>query len=123
MTQSKNTTVVKGALAQDPHSVKEVREKVLEIAIGREVRSLRRQQNITVAELSATTGLSIGMLSKIENGNTSASLTTLQTLAHALSVPLTAFFKGLICGVSVRTAAPQAQMAEDCRPQLLDVHG
>ncbi len=94
MTQSKYTTVVKGALAQDPHSVKEVREKVLEIAIGREVRSLRRQQNITVAELSATTGLSIGMLSKIENGNTSASLTTLQTLAHALSVPLTAFFKG-----------------------------
>ena len=51
-------------------------------------------QNITVAELSATTGLSIGMLSKIENGNTSPSLTTLQSLAHALSVPLTAFFKG-----------------------------
>lgn len=39
-------------------------------------------------------GLSIGMLSKIENGNTSPSLTTLQTLAHALSVPLTAFFRG-----------------------------
>lgn len=80
--------------AQDPHSIKERREKVLEIAIGREVRSHRRQQNITVAELSAATGLSIGMLSKIENGNTSPSLTTLQTLANALSVPLTAFFKG-----------------------------
>lgn len=34
------------------------------------------------------------MLSKIENGNTSPSLTTLQTLAHALSVPITAFFRG-----------------------------
>jgi transcriptional regulator with XRE-family HTH domain len=83
-----------GKLAQDPHSLRDTREKVLEIAIGREVRSHRRQQNITVAELSASTGLSIGMLSKIENGNTSPSLTTLQTLAHALSVPLTAFFKG-----------------------------
>lgn len=83
-----------GSLAQDPHRVHESREKVLEIAIGREVRSHRRQQNVTVAELSATTGLSIGMLSKIENGNTSPSLTTLQTLAHALSVPLTSFFKG-----------------------------
>ncbi len=84
----------KGALAQDPHRLRESREKVLEIAIGREVRSHRRQQNITVAELSVTTGLSIGMLSKIENGNTSPSLTTLETLAHALSVPLTSFFKG-----------------------------
>lgn len=83
-----------GRLAQDPHSLRETREKVLEIAIGRELRSHRRQQNITVAELSAATGLSIGMLSKIENGNTSPSLTTLQTLANALSVPLTAFFKG-----------------------------
>lgn len=81
-------------LQQDPHSVRETRENVLEVAIGREVRAFRLNQKITVAELSATTGLSIGMLSKIENGNTSPSLTTLQTLAHALSVPLTAFFRG-----------------------------
>lgn len=88
------TAIRRAELAQNPHSVRDSREKVLEIAIGREVRGHRRQQNITVAELSATTGLSIGMLSKIENGNTSPSLTTLQTLANALSVPLTAFFKG-----------------------------
>ncbi|MCG6560551.1 MULTISPECIES: helix-turn-helix domain-containing protein [Ruegeria] len=81
-------------LLQDPHSVREEREKVLEVAIGREVRAFRKQQGITVAELSKLTDLSIGMLSKIENGNTSPSLTTLQTLANALSVPLTAFFKG-----------------------------
>lgn len=80
-------------LTQDPHSIDETgREKVLEVAIGREVRAFRRQQEITVAELATLTGLSIGMLSKIENGNTSPSLTTLQTLANALSVPLTSFF-------------------------------
>jgi mannose-6-phosphate isomerase-like protein (cupin superfamily) len=33
------------------------------------------------------------MLSKIENGLTSPSLTTLQMLSHALSVPLTGFFR------------------------------
>ena len=82
------------SLQQDPHRTRETREKVLEVAIGREVRAFRRKQEITVAELSATTGLSIGMLSKIENGITSPSLTTLQTLAHALSVPLTSFFRG-----------------------------
>ncbi|MFP7674852.1 helix-turn-helix domain-containing protein [Marivita sp. S0852] len=81
-------------LVQDPHSLRDEREKVLEVAIGREVRAYRKQQGITVAELSRLTDLSIGMLSKIENGNTSPSLTTLQTLANALSVPLTAFFKG-----------------------------
>lgn len=82
------------SLTQDPHRTRDdEREKVLEVAIGREVRAFRRQQEITVAELSATTGLSMGMLSKIENGNTSPSLTTLQTLANALSVPLTSFFR------------------------------
>ncbi len=81
------------AFNQDPHRVRDAREKILEVAIGREVRAFRRKQNITVAELANLTGLSIGMLSKIENGNTSPSLTTLQTLANALSVPLTAFFR------------------------------
>ena len=80
-------------LSQDPHRVREGSEKVLEVAIGREVRSFRRQQGITVAELATLTGLSIGMLSKIENGNTSPSLTTLQLLANALSVPITSFFR------------------------------
>ncbi len=81
-------------LTQDPHHLSEARERVLEVAIGREVRGYRRQKGVTVAELADETGLSTGMLSKIENGNTSPSLTTLQALSHALSVPLTAFFRG-----------------------------
>jgi hypothetical protein len=53
-------------LTQDPHKTRDGdREKVLEVAIGREVRAFRRQQEITVAELSNLTGLSVGMLSKI----------------------------------------------------------
>lgn len=81
-------------LSQDPHKVASSREKVLEVAIGKEVRAHRRQQKMTVFALAEATGLSIGMLSKIENGNTSPSLTTLQSLSHALSVPLTAFLRG-----------------------------
>jgi transcriptional regulator with XRE-family HTH domain len=80
-------------LAQDPHRVIGEREKNLEVAIGREVRAYRRQKQITVAELAKMTGLSIGMLSKIENGHTSPSLTTLQSLSRALSVPVTSFFR------------------------------
>ncbi len=80
-------------LSQDPHRRAPEREKVLELAIGRELRAFRHQKSMTVAELSAASGLSAGMLSKIENGNISPSLTTLQTLANVLSVPLTAFFR------------------------------
>jgi len=68
----------KPSLSQDPHSMKQSREKVLETAIGHEVKHLRLQHEIKVAELAKTTGLSVGMLSKIENGLISPSLTTLQ---------------------------------------------
>lgn len=78
---------------QDPHRLRDRPERRLEVAIGRAVRAFRLKQGITVADLAAATGLSLGMLSKIENGNTSPSLTTLQALAHALSVPLTAFLR------------------------------
>ncbi|MGR3322827.1 MAG: helix-turn-helix domain-containing protein [Pseudooceanicola sp.] len=81
-------------LRQNPHRTREKRDKSLESAIGREVRLQRKRQRMTVADLAQQTGLSVGMLSKIENGVTSPSLTTLQTLAHALSVPLTALFAG-----------------------------
>ena len=80
-------------LNQDPHRLKDEREKILELAIGREVRAHRKQQNITVSELAQLTGISIGMVSKIENGNTSPSLSTLQTLSNALGVTLTSFFR------------------------------
>lgn len=80
-------------LSQDPHRIRDAREKNLETAIGREVREFRHTRGMTVADLAQATGLSVGMLSKIENGVTSPSLTTLQILSAALSVPVTAFFR------------------------------
>lgn len=81
-------------LTQDPHAVREVREKKLEVAIGRQVRELRKRQRLTGSELATQTGLSVGMLSKIENGVISPSLATLQTLANTLRVPLVQLFSG-----------------------------
>lgn len=80
-------------LHQNPHATHDPREKVLEVAIGREVRAFRKKLGITVADLATTTNISLGMLSKIENGITSPSLTTLQALSRALGVPLTSFFR------------------------------
>lgn len=81
-------------LQQDPHAVREHKDKNLEVAIGRQVRELRKHQRMTGAELAAKSNLSVGMLSKIENGATSPSLTTISTLAHALGVPIVQLFSG-----------------------------
>ncbi len=69
-----------------------ISEKTLEQAIGVQVRYLRRRIGITVAELATASSLSGGMLSKIENGQISPSLASLQALASALNVPITNFF-------------------------------
>jgi transcriptional regulator with XRE-family HTH domain len=78
---------------QDPHALKDARDNILEVAIGREVRAFRNKLGINISDLAAATGISLGMLSKIENGMTSPSLTTIQALSRALSVPVTSFFK------------------------------
>ncbi|MBB3568851.1 helix-turn-helix domain-containing protein [Rhizobium sp. BK491] len=83
----------RSAFSQNPHAVREPKENNLEMAIGHEVRAYRKKLGITVTDLAAATGISLGMLSKIENGNISPSLTTLQSLSRALGVPLTAFFR------------------------------
>ena len=93
MTKNKSAGEQTQPLSQDPHAIREPRENNLEKAIGHAVRSLRKKLGITVTDLATATGVSIGMLSKIENGNISPSLTTLQSLSRALGVPVTAFFR------------------------------
>ena len=68
-------------------------ENALELAIGRQVRSFRMSQGITVADLAKQANLSTGMLSKVENGLTSPSLATLHALGEALNVPVTSLFR------------------------------
>jgi len=64
----------------------------LESEIGTEVRKLRKELDLTVAELGTAANISTGMLSKIENGSISPSLATLESLADALNVPISRLF-------------------------------
>ncbi len=66
----------------------------LETAIARNVRQLRLQQGLTLGEMATTVGISKAMLSKIENAQTSCSLSTLSLLAKGLNVPVTSLFRG-----------------------------
>ncbi|RBY76197.1 DNA-binding protein [Blastococcus sp. TF02-09] len=67
----------------------------LEDVIAMRVRELRLAKGISLAELARLTGMSKAMLSKIENAQTSCSLSSLARLAEALAVPVTALFRGL----------------------------
>jgi DNA-binding XRE family transcriptional regulator len=69
-------------------------EMRLERAIAAQVRRIRHASGATLADLAERTGISKPMLSKIENAQTSCSLTTLARLADALDVPVTTLFRG-----------------------------
>ena len=65
------------------------------------LRELRRERDLTLRELSEKSGLAINTLSMIETGKTSPSVSTLQQLARALGVPITAFFAPQVSEQSV----------------------
>lgn len=65
----------------------------LERYLGNTIRELRQQHQLTIAEVAEQAGLSRGMLSKIENAQTSTSLETLAKLASALGVSLSTLFR------------------------------
>ncbi|RIK04284.1 MAG: DNA-binding protein, partial [Acidobacteria bacterium] len=66
----------------------------LERAIAQEVRKLRIASGLSVGDMAAKVGISKAMLSKIENAQTSCSLSTLARLAAGLDVPVTSLFRG-----------------------------
>lgn len=73
-------------------SAPEEAARTLEKALGHKVRTLRRDRDLSVAELGQAAGVSLGMISKIENGQISPSLSTMNSIATALNVPLSSLF-------------------------------
>ncbi|APE25612.1 MULTISPECIES: helix-turn-helix domain-containing protein [Streptomyces] len=56
--------------------------------VGPRLRRVRRDRGVTLAELSATTGISVSTLSRLESGQRKPSLELLLPLARAHQVPL-----------------------------------
>jgi transcriptional regulator with XRE-family HTH domain len=81
-------------MTRDRHQEDSVETLELEAAIARNVRELRRQSGLSVADMAAKVGISKAMLSKVENAQTSCSLGTIALLARGLDVPVTSLFRG-----------------------------
>lgn len=64
-----------------------------EVNVGRALRKLRAEHDISTRALAELSGLNANTLSLIENSKTSPSVSTLQQIAAALRVPITAFFE------------------------------
>ena len=65
----------------------------LEVNVGYGLRKLRSERSLSISALAEKSGLAVNTLSLIENGKTSPSCSTLQQIATALGVPITAFFE------------------------------
>ncbi len=64
-----------------------------EVVVGRNLRDLRTKRGLSLRALADLSGLNVNTLSLVENGKSSPSVSTLQQLALALEVPMTAFFE------------------------------
>ncbi|HPE24132.1 helix-turn-helix domain-containing protein [Albidovulum sp.] len=65
-------------------------------AVGTAVHSLRMQAAMTLRELARKSDVSPAMISRIENGQVSPSLSTLEALAVAFDVPVISLFQNTV---------------------------
>lgn len=64
------------------------------IDVGKRIRQLRQQRKMTLQHLAETVGLSTAMLSLVERGLASPSLTSLAAMAHGFGISLTDLIAG-----------------------------
>jgi len=69
------------------------RKNPLEHYLGATIRELRQRHGLTIAQVCEQAGISRGMLSKIENAQTSTGLDVLNRIAQALGVSMSALFR------------------------------
>lgn len=63
-----------------------------QIALGKDVRDLRKSRNMTLSELALKMGRSVGFVSQVERGLSSPSIDDLRIIAQALDIPISWFF-------------------------------
>ncbi|WP_200826418.1 helix-turn-helix domain-containing protein [Caballeronia cordobensis] len=63
-----------------------------QVALGQEIRKLRKARSKTLAEIALATGRSVSFISQLERGRAEISISDLRRVAHTLGVPLGWFF-------------------------------
>ncbi len=76
-----------------PAKAKQAVNNGTDLAIGAALRDLREDRGLSARQLAAQSEVSAAMISRIENGQVSPSIATLNALSKALDVPLVSLFK------------------------------
>src|SRR3972149_3670761 len=69
------------------------RTSAVSVNVGQRLRALREERGLSLRGLAKASELSPNALSQIERGNVSPSVSTLNRLATAMGMPVTAFFE------------------------------
>lgn len=65
----------------------------IDLAIGTSLKDMRESRSLTAKDLSQAANVSAAMISRIESGQVSPSISTLIALSEALDIPIVSFFK------------------------------
>lgn len=92
----------------DPHDM--AAEPVPASLLGRDIRALRRTRGMTLSDMAARLGRSVGWMSQVERGISVPSVGDLRAMAEAFGVPMSLFFGHRVAreeerGVVVRAGA------------------
>lgn len=79
-------------MTETDDSARNIEKQAAHFLVGNRLRELRNERGFSLRVLAGHSGLNVNTLSLIENGKSSPSVSTLQQLAKALFVPITAFF-------------------------------
>ena len=92
MTSNSNSNQNPSTATSEP-DLKSSNNLTEDISVGKRLHVIRLNRCLVMKSLARLSGLSINTLSLIENNKTSPSVATLQQLAKALEVPISAFFE------------------------------
>lgn len=65
----------------------------IDLAIGASLKDMRENRGLTAKDLAKAANVSAAMISRIESGQVSPSISTLSALSEALDMPMVSFFK------------------------------
>lgn len=71
----------------------DTREEALSLGIGKKVKELRKKRGMTLARVGILSGLSVGLLSQVENDGVVPPIPTLLSIARVLGIKIETFFK------------------------------
>ena len=87
--------------------------------VGSRIRQERKKLGITIEQLANNVGVSQGLISQIENGQTSPSLETLWKISSYLQIPIFHFFKSISSSDTYITRREEQREMKMLHPNII----